>query len=105
MRTRSGEIDILARDGACWVAIEVKTTLVARVPTPRSLGQAGVRLVADTQARFRPEQSRRVQSALDELLRLEGFSQAPRRIDLVEVHLEPGQAPSYTLHRAQRPKA
>lgn len=102
LRTPSGEIDILARHEEALVALEVKTTLATRVPAPQP---GGFRLASEPLARWRGEQARRLERALAEYARAEGFSQIPRRIDAVEVTLEAGQAPRLCFHRDARARA
>ena len=99
LRTKSGEIDLLAQHEGALVALEVKTTLATRVPAPMA---GGMRLVNRPLERWKPEQARRLEQALAEYARAEGFSDLPRRIDAVEVVLEAGRPPELRILRGIR---
>jgi putative endonuclease len=90
LRTKSGEIDLCAQHQGTLVALEVKTTLATRIPAPMA---GGMRLSSKPLSRWQPEQARRLEQALAEYARAEGYSGLPRRIDAVEVVLEAGRPP------------
>jgi phosphoenolpyruvate carboxylase len=52
-----------------------------------------MRLSSKPLSRWQPEQARRLEQALAEYARAEGYSGLPRRIDAVEVVLEAGRPP------------
>lgn len=95
LRTRSGEIDILALHADELVAVEVKTALATRVPAPV---QGGWRLVQQPLERWSDAQAARLRRALEEWARSEGFSSHKRRIDAVEVVLEAGRRAELRIH-------
>jgi putative endonuclease len=75
-RRRGGEIDIIARDGATLVFVEVKTR------DGREFGDAA-------EAITRWKRRRMARTALDYMMR-EHISECPCRFDVVSIHVETG---------------
>lgn len=71
VRCRHGELDIVARDGKCWVFVEVKT-------------RSGLGAGAAAEA-FTPQKSRRMRQAVEEYALRRGIAEQPIRCDLVTV--------------------
>jgi Holliday junction resolvase-like predicted endonuclease len=88
-RNAEAEVDIVARDGACLVCIEVKTGRVAPCPRPRGMDRETARELARRRwrsgARLGPVQIERLRSAARALAR--GRANACR-VDLVEVSFD-----------------
>lgn len=83
LRTRGGEVDVLALDGPTLVLVEVKTTLGA---------------AAAARARVDRRKQDRQRSAYRALARHPRFAGRPYRFDVVTVVLE-GRRPTCALHR------
>jgi len=80
-RTPGGEIDIVARDGAVLVMIEVRS---------RSSQQYGSPIESVT-----PRKQRRIALATLSWLELLEGRRFPLRFDVVEVFLHPGEVPKF----------
>ncbi|MHB1293382.1 MAG: YraN family protein [Anaerolineae bacterium] len=73
-RCATGEVDIVARDGACWVFVEVKTR--------RGQGRG---LPEDA---FTPRKGERVSQLAEVYLAEQGLPEVDWRVDLVAVELD-----------------
>ena len=78
-RCRGGEVDIVARDGECWVFVEVKT---------RRSQALGVPELALT-----PHKLARLQDLAQQYLGEHGLDQVDWRIDLVAIELDSHNEP------------
>ncbi|GAB4478442.1 MAG: YraN family protein [Anaerolineae bacterium] len=86
-RCRAGEIDLIARDGDCWVFVEVKT-------------RGGDEFGAPEEAVTPEKQSRLASSALAYLAEIEA-GDVPWRIDVVAIELgSGGKVRRLTHHRS-----
>ena len=74
VRTRLGEIDIVALDGSCIVFVEVRTTRWARTTPEESIGRT---------------KKRRLGALGEQYLQAHGQSAADWRADVIAVELEP----------------
>jgi putative endonuclease len=97
LRTREGEVDLLAREGAELVCVEVKTSQQELVPHPRGADPALARLHDRPGERWSPAQEGRLARAARLLAREHGAGRA--RLDLVEVVLEPHSSRVQLRHR------
>jgi len=97
LRTRAGEVDLLAREGGELVCVEVKTSRAQHVPLARGVDPARGRLNEHPGERWQPAQERRLARAARLLAREHGAGHA--RLDLVEVVLEPRSARVELRHR------
>ncbi|MHB0859301.1 MAG: YraN family protein [Anaerolineae bacterium] len=75
-RCATGELDIVARDGACWVFVEVKTR--------RGRGRG---LPEDA---FTPRKGARVSQLAEQYLAEQGLADVDWRVDLIAVELGAG---------------
>lgn len=80
VRTRWGEVDVVARDGATWVFVEVKT-------------RRSDRYGPGAEAVTHRKQRHILRMAQLLLVRYDAF-EAPARCDVVEVMLRPGHDPA-----------
>lgn len=87
LRTRGGELDVVALDGPTLVLVEVKTTVAG---AEAALGRVDAR------------KRRRLRGAYAALARRPRLASRPRRCDVVTVVLG-GRRPVCTLHRAFAP--
>ena len=97
LRTRAGEVDLLAREGSELVCVEVKTSRAQHVPLPRGADSALGRLNEQPGERWKPAQERRLARAAQLLAREHGAGHV--RLDLVEVVLEPRSTRVELRHR------
>ena len=97
LRTRAGEVDLLAREGGELVCVEVKTSRAQHVPLTHSADPARARLNERPGERWQAPQERRLERAARLLAREHGAGHA--RLDLVEVVLEARSARVELRHR------
>jgi putative endonuclease len=97
LRTSAGEVDLLAREGAELVCVEVKTSRSQPVPRPRGVDPARARLNDQPGERWRAAQAARLAGAARLLAREHGAGRA--RLDLVEVVLQPRSAQVELRHQ------
>lgn len=74
VRCRGGELDIVARDGAEWVFVEVKTR------SQRRFGSAAEALT--------PQKLQRMRRAVGEYVHLHNLEREPIRCDLVAIDID-----------------
>ena len=97
LRTRAGEIDLLAREGGELVCVEVKTSRSELVPRPRGSAPEIARLRVDPGERWRHGQALRLAKSARLVAAEHGGGRA--RLDLIEVVLEPRSARVELRHR------
>ncbi len=103
VRTRAGEVDLVARERGELVCIEVKTARAERVAAPRGVDPARTLVGDEPAGHLRAPQRARLAESARLLARELGSSPGRVRLDLIEVVLE--RAPRRVELRHHRGRA